>query len=67
MQAKPRHRGRRGTQTKEEQVTDDGIDGDAPAASNSSASVDPWKRKRDGTDAPNDAKRRNAHVAWNDL
>ena len=51
----------------EEQVIDDGIDGDAPNASSSSASVAPWKRKRDGTDAPNDAKRRNVHVAWNDI
>ena len=56
-----------GEQLSKEQVIDDGINGDAPAASSSSASVDTRKRKRDGTDAPNDAKRRNVHVAWNDL
>ena len=48
-------------------MNDDGINGDAPNASSGSASVAPWKRKRDGTDAPNDAKRRNVHVAWNDI
>ena len=51
----------------EEQVIDDGIDGDAPNAFSSSATEAPWKRKGTGPDAPDGTECRNVNMAWNDV